>query len=345
MDMRAKWTCHLLILTLAIGLSTAERGVAAEAGDSPGDQEQLRLIAPAGDDDARTTAIGLGSLARLKIEDFDFDLVWSGGQEDPLTRLLEEDIDLGLVPLARAAAEAPDLRAVMTFRPLAEDGAAADDRRLLLVAKAGLTPARVTTLLQAVQEDRFILKTAKVDVASLAPAQSMAALPLALHPGTLAYLEAEGIAPPEPGRAAVARLEPGAPEAPDLEPDNPVDDAGAPASSTIRSFTLYFDTDEAKLDPGDFTEVAAACRFAATLPAARFVISGHTDPGGSEAYNDQLSTARAAAVAAAIRNDPRFRDALSLVDFGERKLAVATADEVAESMNRRVEIQVMVPEE
>jgi OOP family OmpA-OmpF porin len=75
------------------------------------------------------------------------------------------------------------------------------------------------------------------------------------------------------------------------------------------------------------------------------VISGHTDTVGSEAYNDQLSTERAAAVAAAIRNDPRFRDALSLVDFGERKLAVATEDEVAESMNRRVEIQVMVPEE
>ena len=118
----------------------------------------------------------------------------------------------------------------------------------------------------------------------------------------------------------------------------PVKESSAPG----RSFTLYFDTAEAQLDRSDFKSVAEACKFAATLPNARFIISGHTDTVGSDAYNQGLSRKRAHVVANAIRNDPRFREALNVVEFGESKLAIATGDGVNEPMNRRVEISVVM---
>jgi flagellar motor protein MotB len=59
------------------------------------------------------------------------------------------------------------------------------------------------------------------------------------------------------------------------------------------------------------------------------------------AYNTYLSRLRAQSAAKAIENDPRFREALSVIEFGEAIPAVPTADEVPEPMNRRVEIIVV----
>ena len=112
-------------------------------------------------------------------------------------------------------------------------------------------------------------------------------------------------------------------------------------ATTGKSFTVYFDFDKAELSGEQMGAVAAACQYASTLPSASFVLAGHTDTLGPDIYNQSLAQSRADAVAAAIRSDERFRDALSVIEFGEQQLAVATGDEVWEPKNRRVVITVV----
>jgi outer membrane protein OmpA-like peptidoglycan-associated protein len=233
----------------------------------------------------------------------------------------------------------------MAFWPASDPGEAANAHPgYLLAARSTVGGEVVRALLEAMRDDKVILKAASVDVERLDPASAMADLPLPLHDGASAYLAAHA----EPLATLLAAARPS-----DVDAEIPPETAAAPARTPIpkaaplgrdgvkRSFTLYFDSDEAALDRGDFQSVADACRYAATLPRARFVISGHTDTVGSTAHNDRLAERRAAAVADAIENDPRFREALSVIDYGETMLAVATGDEVAEPKNRRVEIIIL----
>jgi OOP family OmpA-OmpF porin len=138
-------------------------------------------------------------------------------------------------------------------------------------------------------------------------------------------------------QAAVAL--PAAAAVPTAEP-RAADDA-ATALPEGKSFTVYFDFDDAEFDMNQIGVVQDACGYAATLPSAEFVLAGHADTMGPEPYNDRLSLARAQSVASVIRNDPRFRDALNVIRFGERDLAVPTQDDVEEPENRRVVITVV----
>ncbi|MGH1480395.1 MAG: OmpA family protein [Geminicoccales bacterium] len=110
------------------------------------------------------------------------------------------------------------------------------------------------------------------------------------------------------------------------------------ARKARRLFTIYVNSDEANLSQDDFPSVAEACCYASTLTNAHFVISGHTDTVSSDTYNGGLAWRWAAATAEAIKNDPCFREALSVIEHGAMMLAVATDDEVSEPKNRCVEI-------
>lgn len=72
----------------------------------------------------------------------------------------------------------------------------------------------------------------------------------------------------------------------------------------------------------------------------RFVIGGHTDLSGSNAYNIGLSQRRADAVADMMAARGIDRAAISTMAEGEERPRVPTADGVREPQNRRVEIQV-----
>jgi outer membrane protein OmpA-like peptidoglycan-associated protein len=73
---------------------------------------------------------------------------------------------------------------------------------------------------------------------------------------------------------------------------------------------------------------------------AEIAVIVHTDTMGTLEFNDSLSLKRAARV----RNDFTGRgiptDSISIAGRGEREPVVATADEVSEPRNRRVEISV-----
>ena len=344
-------------LTLRVNLAAlmtclafaAPHGAVAESAE---DQKPvIRLVAEASADTARMIAVGIGTLANLRVEMADIDVSWVIAPDRSIASSLDAASDMALLDLGQSDVDGlkGDFEAVMTFWPSSSDAedAAASNSGYLLVARPSVSSNFVQALLEAIEDDVIILKTAKVNIDMLDPTIAMASMSLSAHQGVGDYLAAKGgafstiLAAASPPEAATPS---------DISPDDADEPAQTPIPETApiaraetdgQSFTLYFDSDEAKLDRDDFKSVAAACKYAATLSTARFVISGHTDTVGPEHYNNELAQRRAITVANAIKNDPRFREALSVVEYGELMLAVATDDEVSEPMNRRVEITIL----
>lgn len=78
----------------------------------------------------------------------------------------------------------------------------------------------------------------------------------------------------------------------------------------------------------------------AKRPAAEITVIGHTDRVGALEYNDKLSLQRAERVRADFIKRGVAERSISVAGRGEREPLVATADEVAEARNRRVEINI-----
>lgn len=361
------WPVRAAIVGLGL-MASGSVGFSQEAAD----KSLLRLVADSGDSRSRTIAVGISSLANAKIDAFDIDINWVGFQDDPLEVIRLDDSDLGLLNLVEVDPNelslTDDLRAVMKAWqvPGQADNTDGDgDPGYLLVAKPSTDAALIKALLAAVQSDTIVLNAANLDTERLTPSVAMIDLALLLHEGALDYLTTTGAQLAMPSTikpestesagdpieqdAATSRLAPDGAESlagSDVKPTR--SDIDQPEHTSLpsqirgaRSYTLYFDTDEASIDEGHISSVARSCRYAAKLPRAKFVISGHTDTAGSTSYNDDLAKRRASVVANAVRNDPRFRDSLSVVEFGEAKPALKTGDGMPEQMNRRVVITIL----
>lgn len=107
-----------------------------------------------------------------------------------------------------------------------------------------------------------------------------------------------------------------------------------------RSFVIPFESNVRTLGPASEPVLAQMRAALALLPAAEVIVTGHTDRVGSVEANDKLSLARAEAVREILVAAGVGRAAISVVGRGERAPLVATADEVAEARNRRVEIKI-----
>lgn len=107
-----------------------------------------------------------------------------------------------------------------------------------------------------------------------------------------------------------------------------------------RSFTVQFEPNSNRLAGGAEVVLAEMRAALAALPAAEVVITGHTDRVGTLEANDRLSLVRAEAVRDILTAAGVARNAMTVAGRGEREPVVATADEVAEARNRRVEIKV-----
>ncbi len=113
---------------------------------------------------------------------------------------------------------------------------------------------------------------------------------------------------------------------------------------TPKVFTLYYNTDEVIPTPDSSVNLEElAGRIIDDIQARQHkevMVSGHADRQGSEAYNMRLSENRAITVRDRLVERGVEGDAISVEWFGESQNAVDTADGVAESENRRVEIRV-----
>jgi outer membrane protein OmpA-like peptidoglycan-associated protein len=101
---------------------------------------------------------------------------------------------------------------------------------------------------------------------------------------------------------------------------------------------IYFDFNQATLKP---QSEHALKQIASALGATprRFTIEGHTDSIGSDSYNTDLSTRRAAAVRAALVRDHNVDGArLTTAGFGERRPIESNETLSGRARNRRVEL-------
>lgn len=95
----------------------------------------------------------------------------------------------------------------------------------------------------------------------------------------------------------------------------------------------FFATDRSDINADGVDRLT---RFFQQSDFRRFSIAGHTDSVASDAYNLQLSRARADAVAAVAR--AAGASVTSVTGYGERKPAASNATSKGRALNRRVEI-------
>ena len=107
-----------------------------------------------------------------------------------------------------------------------------------------------------------------------------------------------------------------------------------------KTFNLYFISDSDQLTDASRAEFEEVFKEVARRKAAEVVVTGDTDTVGKQEYNDALSLKRAQAVRQLFIARGLPADAVIAAGRGERDLLVATADDIAEEKNRRVEITV-----
>jgi len=117
-----------------------------------------------------------------------------------------------------------------------------------------------------------------------------------------------------------------------------VESSEPPQSSVPSNYVVYFDFDRTDLTERAMTTLDKAVSAVQAMSAKALSIIGHADTSGPDAYNQKLSERRARRVADALTERGVASDSMTLAGRGERNLARATADNVREPLNRRVEI-------
>ena len=102
---------------------------------------------------------------------------------------------------------------------------------------------------------------------------------------------------------------------------------------------IGFDFDAATLRPDAAPALDALHAGLAADAAARVTIEGHTSSEGAEAYNLELSQARAQSVVDALVQRGIARDRLAASGAGEARPIASNDDESGRSLNRRVEVR------
>ena len=105
-------------------------------------------------------------------------------------------------------------------------------------------------------------------------------------------------------------------------------------------YTLYFDAGGTVLTAESQKVLEEVLAGALARSGGDMVITGHTDTVGSGASNDALSAERARQVRQMLAERQFPAERIEAAGRGERELAVPTADEVDEPLNRRVTIEV-----
>ena len=105
-------------------------------------------------------------------------------------------------------------------------------------------------------------------------------------------------------------------------------------------FTLYFLEGTNELTPESKKEMDGVFAEIKNRKVPDVLVVGHTDAVGSQESNDRLAESRAKNMKAELERLGIDPESIKASGRGERELKVKTPDEVAEALNRRVEIQV-----
>ena len=120
---------------------------------------------------------------------------------------------------------------------------------------------------------------------------------------------------------------------PTTPPNTRVDSYGCSCDYTL---SLSFEFGSAALTPADKAALDELVAVLRNLPQARGFIEGHTDSVGPEAFNQQLSERRAAAVMDYLHNAGIGDVVFSAVGFGESRPIASNDTDEGRAANRRV---------
>lgn len=112
----------------------------------------------------------------------------------------------------------------------------------------------------------------------------------------------------------------------------------AEQQALLDRLVVYFQYDQAEIQPEFNAMLAAHGRYLAQNPRASVRLEGHADERGSREYNIGLGERRAQAVRRALALQGASNEQLSTVSYGEERPAVLGSGEEAWQLNRRVEL-------
>jgi len=106
---------------------------------------------------------------------------------------------------------------------------------------------------------------------------------------------------------------------------------------------ILFDFGKATLLPRTQSKLAQLAKILSTYADRKIIVEGHTDNVGGDAFNLQLSEARAESVRNALIDNGVAADMISAVGFGKTKPAASNETAAGRQQNRRVEVVVLNP--
>ena len=118
----------------------------------------------------------------------------------------------------------------------------------------------------------------------------------------------------------------------------PVVEPRLPSAIGVPPQIVYFDAGSATLSPQARTVLDRALPMLRSPNTGTIQLAGHDDRAARAAVSRRNSLRRAAAVRDYLVSRGIARGRIQLVDYGETRPAVETADGVREALNRRVEI-------
>lgn len=111
-------------------------------------------------------------------------------------------------------------------------------------------------------------------------------------------------------------------------------------NSLLTGETVQFENNAATIKTVSFALLDELAGVAATCPAARIEIAGHSDSAGAAEYNKGLSERRAAAVQDYLRSQGIDADRLRARGYGEERPIASNSTAAGRAKNRRVELVV-----
>ncbi|MFO0334508.1 MAG: OmpA family protein, partial [Pseudomonadota bacterium] len=101
---------------------------------------------------------------------------------------------------------------------------------------------------------------------------------------------------------------------------------------------VLFEVGRAELEPGSARAIERLAEFMREHPERSVLVEGFTDSTGSDAYNLELSRARADAVRAALVSRGIGADRVATVGHGEQYAIASNSNPGGRQLNRRVEV-------
>ena len=108
------------------------------------------------------------------------------------------------------------------------------------------------------------------------------------------------------------------------------------SDGAIDLYGIYFDVNKDRFKPESLPTLRALKAFLDANPGKAFVIEGHTDSDGSDAYNQDLSERRAASVLKWLADNGTDIEHVRAVGMGETAPVASNATRAGKALNRRV---------